>query len=220
MLVSRPDVDAFTIASLLRQLVELWELDTDELPGQILLPLLRSAVLARDGGAVIVDARETRAERSDDVAGYESADGRNLEAVLGRERFKGMTWWLTGLERCRAVARIENAYADAIGTGFLVDGKQLSPDLPDVVLVTNGHVVPEDLPYGQAFAVFHGLVGDKRVGPPEVRGHPMVVVPAVESAGPRHHHPRARRLSGATSRRCPWPSRCHASRPRRSPAPT
>ena len=64
-LVSRPDVDSFTLASLLRQLVELWELDTDELPGQILLPLLRSAVLARDGGAVTVDARETRAERSD-----------------------------------------------------------------------------------------------------------------------------------------------------------
>jgi V8-like Glu-specific endopeptidase len=52
-------------------------------------------------------------------------------------------------------------YADAIGTGFLVAGKQLNPDLPDVVLVTNGHVLPEDLPYGQAFAVFHGLVGDQ-----------------------------------------------------------
>jgi V8-like Glu-specific endopeptidase len=160
-LVARPDADAFAIASLLRQLVEVWELDTDALPGQILLPLLRSAVLARDGGAVVVDARETRAERSDDLARFESPDGRNLEAVLGRERFKGMTWWLTGLERCRAVARIENAFAEAIGTGFLVDGKQLSPDLPDVVLVTNGHVIPEGLPYGRAFAVFHGLLADK-----------------------------------------------------------
>jgi hypothetical protein len=160
-LVSRTDVDAFTLASLLRQLVELWELDTDELPGQVLLPLLRSAVLARDGGTVTVDARDTRAERLDEVSRYESADGRNLEAVLGHERFKGMRWWLTGLERCRAVARIESVYADAIGTGFLVNGTELSPDLPDLVLVTNGHVVPEGLPYGQAFAVFHGLVGDE-----------------------------------------------------------
>ena len=31
--------------SLLRQLVEMWELDIDDLPGQILVPLLRSAVL-------------------------------------------------------------------------------------------------------------------------------------------------------------------------------
>ena len=160
-LVSTPDVDAFTLASLLRQLVELWELDTDELPGQVLLPLLRSAVLARDGGTVTVDARDARAERLDEVSRYESADGRNLEAVLGQERFKGMRWWLTGLERCRAVARIESMYADAIGTGFLVNGKELSPELPDLVLVTNGHVVPEGLPYGQAFAVFHGLVGDE-----------------------------------------------------------
>jgi Trypsin-like peptidase domain/Tetratricopeptide Repeats-Sensor len=161
-LVSTTDVDAFTLASLLRQLVELWELDTDELPGQVLLPLLRSAVLARDGGTVTVDARDTRAERLDEVSRYESADGRNLEAVLGRERFKGMRWWLTGLERCRAVARIESMYADAIGTGFLVNGKELSPELPDLVLVTNGHVVPEGLPYGQAVAVFHGLVGDEQ----------------------------------------------------------
>jgi len=52
MLVSRADVDAFTVASLLRQLLELWELSIDELPGQILVPLLRSAVLGRDGGGL------------------------------------------------------------------------------------------------------------------------------------------------------------------------
>jgi V8-like Glu-specific endopeptidase len=160
MLVSRPDVDTFTLASLLRQLVELWQISTEELPGQILVPLLRSAVLGRDGGAVVVDPRDARADRSAGIVGYESSKGKSLEAVLGRERYKGMNWWLTGLERCRAVARIENTFADAIGTGFLVGGKQLSPELPDLVLVTNGHVLPESLPYGEACAVFHGLVGD------------------------------------------------------------
>lgn len=160
MLVSRKDADTFTLASLLRQLVELWQLNTDELPGQILVPLLRSAVLGRDGGTVVVDPRDARADRSARIAGYESATGENLEKVLGRERFQGMAWWLTGLERCRAVARIESRFSDAIGTGFLVDGKQLSPHLPDLVLVTNGHVLPEDLPYDDACAVFHGLVGE------------------------------------------------------------
>jgi hypothetical protein len=124
------------------------------------VPLLRSAVLGRDGGAVVVDPRDARADRSAGIVGYESSKGKSLEAVLGRERYKGMNWWLTGLERCRAVARIENTFADAIGTGFLVRGKQLSPELPDLVLVTNGHVLPESLPYGEACAVFHGLVGD------------------------------------------------------------
>lgn len=160
MLVSRPDVDAFTLASLLRQLVELWELDTDELPGQVLVPLLRSAVLGRDGGAVMVDPRDARSDRTARIGGYESTTREDLEKVLGRERFQGMNWWLTGLERCRAVARIESRFSDAVGTGFLVDGRLLSPELPDLVLVTNGHVLPEDLPYGDACAVFHGLVGD------------------------------------------------------------
>jgi Trypsin-like peptidase domain len=160
MLISSPDADTFTIASLLRQLIELWELSTDDLPGQILVPLLRSAVLSRDGGTVVVDPRDTREDRSNGIVGYESTKGESLEAVLGRERFQGMNWWLTGLQRCRAVARIESRFSDAVGTGFLVDGKQLSPELPDLVLVTNGHVLPEDLPYGEACAVFHGLVGD------------------------------------------------------------
>lgn len=159
MLVSRADVDAFTVASLLRQLLEVWELSTDALPGQILVPLLRSAVLGRDGGSVVVDPRDARSDRSATLSGYESATGESLQKVLGHERFRGMHWWLTGLERCRAVARIENRFSDAIGTGFLVGGKQLSPELPDLVLVTNGHVVPEDLPYGDACAVFHGLIG-------------------------------------------------------------
>lgn len=160
MLVSRSDVDAFTVASLLRQLLELWELTTDELPGQILVPLLRSAVLGRDGGSVVVDPRDARTGRSAAISDYKSTTGQSLEKVLGHERFQGMHWWLTGLDRCRAVARIENTFSDAIGTGFLVGGKQLSPVLPDLVLVTNGHVVPEDLPYDQARVVFHGLTGD------------------------------------------------------------
>ena len=36
-------------------------------------------------------------------------------------------------------------FTDAIGTGFLVEGRALHPALPELVLVTNGHVVPEDL---------------------------------------------------------------------------
>ena len=32
-----------------------------------------------------------------------------------------------------------------VGTGFVVAGPDLHPDLPPLVVVTNGHVVPEDL---------------------------------------------------------------------------
>lgn len=160
MLASRTDADAFALSALLRQLLEVWRLDVEDLPGRILVPLLRSAVLGRDGGALVVDPKDARADRESAIADYATTTGQSLEKVLGSERFRGMKWWLTGLERCRAVARIESKFSDAIGTGFLVGGKQLSPVLPELVLVTNGHVVPEDLPYGDARAVFHGLVGD------------------------------------------------------------
>ena len=181
-------------------------------------PLLRSAVLARDGGAVIVDARETRAKGSATSHGVESADGRNLEAVLGRERFKGMTWWLTGLERCRAVARIENGDADSIGTGFLVGRQAAEPRAArPVVLVTNGHVVPRPCPTVEAFAVFHGLVARQGVGPAEVRGRPMVVVPVVKVAGSSTSPSRSSTPIRRTSRRCPWLSICHRWGPRPTP---
>ena len=43
------------------------------------------------------------------------------------------------------MARIETADDLAVGTGFLVAGPDLHQDLPPLVVVTNGHVVPEDL---------------------------------------------------------------------------
>src|SRR5829696_1503633 len=59
-----------------------------------------------------------------------------------------------------AVARIQTADEQAFGTGFLVAGPDLHPDLPPLVLVTNGHVVPEDLDPGHAHVAFHGLDED------------------------------------------------------------
>ena len=86
-LTTHPGADAFGLGSLLRQLVEVWELDTERLPGTVIVPLLRSAVLEREGGVVRVDPHDARVGRGSDLAGYESAAGQTLEKVLGRERF-------------------------------------------------------------------------------------------------------------------------------------
>ena len=48
---------AFTLASFLHQLVEVWQLSTAEPPGEHLLPVLRSALLERNGGSVHVSTR-------------------------------------------------------------------------------------------------------------------------------------------------------------------
>ena len=146
--------DAFVIASFLRQLRTVWQLDTTAPPGRELLPVLRSALLGRKGGQVIVESVDVRASRRDELG-----DGR-LEKVLGVDRFQSLTWYLNGLTRCRAVARIQNGNDDGVGTGFLVAGPDLCEGLPALVLVTNGHVVPEALRPADAVVVFHGLDGD------------------------------------------------------------
>ena len=148
------DADAFKIASFLRQLVEIWQLDTTSPPGTILLPVLRSALLGRSGGNVVVETHDVRSSR------LSKGVDPSLEKVLGSVRYRSLRWYQTGLERCRAVARVENANEDGIGTGFVVAGKALHEALPDTVLVTNGHVVPEALDPADAVVVFRGLDSD------------------------------------------------------------
>ena len=162
--VEDPDTDAFAIASLLRQLLEVWELDTSTPLGNALLPILRSALLQREGGDVVLATRDVGAARLDRLA---AADAR-LEKVLGVERYRSLTWYRNGLLRCRAVARIENLNEDGIGTGFLVKGADLHGSLPEWVLVTNGHVIPEGLDPRNAVVAFHGLDSDA-LGPNRFR---------------------------------------------------
>jgi V8-like Glu-specific endopeptidase len=147
--------EGFTVAAFLRQLQKVWQLDTTTSPGNDLLPVLRSALLTVDGGQVTVASSDLRAARLADEFGK----GR-LERILGADRFQSLTWYRTGLKRCRAVARIQTADDDGVGTGFLVAGPDLHPDLPPLVIVTNGHVVPEGLDPGHAHLAFHGLDDD------------------------------------------------------------
>jgi V8-like Glu-specific endopeptidase len=142
----------FTVASFLRQLQVVWQLDTRAAPGDDLFPILRSALLDLHGGQVVVDSHDVRSDRVDNLP-----DRDHLHAILGETRFQTLTWYRNGLLRCRAVARIQTVNDDGRGTGFLVAGTDLHPDLPPLVLLTNGHVVPERLPPDDAVVVFHGL---------------------------------------------------------------
>jgi hypothetical protein len=150
------DVDAFKIAALLREVIEMWELDTTRPPGDLILPLLRSVLLEHRGGEVLVQTRDVRAER----VAPPSASDRQLEMVLGTDWYKSLTWYRKGLQRCRAVAQIVDANDDAVGTGFLVSGQILHPALPATVLMTNGHVIPEAVHPADARVIFRGLDTD------------------------------------------------------------
>jgi hypothetical protein len=134
--LARPETDAFEIASTLRQLTEVWELSAEHEPGRRLIPMLQAELLRRQGGEVEIGAGEISRDA------LARMDRLGLERVFGPERFTSLTWFRDALQRCRAVARIEErVYRDGIGTGFLVEGRQLRDDFPDVVLVTNAHVL-------------------------------------------------------------------------------
>jgi V8-like Glu-specific endopeptidase len=150
--VDAPYTDAFELGSTLRQLIEVWRLRGDREPGARLLPLLRAKLLEREGGEVTVRPSDLGRGALDDMT-----ERSHFERVFGAERFQSLGWFKDALERCRAVARIEDEYEDGIGTGFLVEGSALHASLPDVVLITNAHVIPEAISGEDAFVTFRGL---------------------------------------------------------------
>lgn len=158
-LVEAADANALTIGSLLRQLVSVWEIDPKSQLGTTLLPVLREAQIRLAGGVVTVDSRDTAADRLSELGNLENSQaGVVLEKVFGTERFKTLKWWRNGLLRCRAVVRIDDRNDDSpIGTGFLVAGNEIHPSLPELVVVTNCHVVPDRVKERDAVVTFHGL---------------------------------------------------------------
>jgi hypothetical protein len=141
---------AATIASFHGQLRNVWQLDTTMRPGAELLPMLRSALLSLDGGQVDVEADDVHRARLADLG-----HGR-LEKVLGSDRYQSLTWYRSGLTRCRAVAQLQTIDKKCIGAGVVVAGSNLHPDLPPLVLITSGHIIPEEVHPDDARAVFHG----------------------------------------------------------------
>ena len=150
--------DAFAIASTLRQLTEVWALDPQVDPGARLLPVLQAELLKREGGPRLeLDAASVAAAR----ASIDSTPG--LEKVLGKERFYTQRWFRIGLDRCCAIARIEDPIEGGLGTGFLIEGAVLKAGFPDVVLLTNAHIIPEALAPSRAEVWFHAL--ETEIGP-------------------------------------------------------
>jgi len=139
------DADAFEIASLLRQLTEVWQLTEDIEPGNILLPVLRAALLKRQGGEVAVDANKVQSQADN----AQSARMR-LEKVYGTDRYQPLRWLQRALQRCAAVARVDTVVDRRVGTGFLVKASDFfaGADRNELLLLTNAHVIsPDDKPF-------------------------------------------------------------------------
>jgi Trypsin-like peptidase domain/MAP3K TRAFs-binding domain len=139
------EADAFEIASLLRQLTEVWQLTEDTEPGNTLLPVLRSGLLKRLGGQLTVDADKVRSQTNN----AQSARKR-LEKVFGTERYQPLAWLQTALQRCASVARVDSVMNERVGTGFLVKASDFFAvsNKSELLFLTNAHVIsPEDKPF-------------------------------------------------------------------------
>jgi V8-like Glu-specific endopeptidase len=139
-----------------------WGLTIETPPGSLLLPLLQSHILQRQGGQVVL--------RQGTVGATIAAVGNKaLEKVLGADGAVTLKWYLQGLERCRTVAQVRTLTGEGFGTGFLIRGAALAPSLADeLLLLTNAHVISDDpkvqvdagsLPSSDAVACFEALEG-------------------------------------------------------------
>jgi len=129
--------DAFELASTLRQLTEVWQLDASTEPGDRLLPILRAQMLTREQGASL----ELTAGDAGSAATAEPDSA--FEKVLGDAGVVTYSWYRQGLLRSRAVALLRHRSGRPVGTGFLVRGADLLERWSEhgTVLVTNSHVV-------------------------------------------------------------------------------
>ncbi len=164
--VADPDSDAFELGNTLRQLTEVWGLNPQTEPGNLLLPILHAKLLEREGGKVEIGPQDLQVERR---AGAKI----EYEKVFGADSFQSYKWYATGLQRCQLVARIGLDSAKGYGTGFLVKGSDVSPAYGDEpLLLTNAHVVSNDPEVRKAHAALvpeEAVIMFEALGPEEYR---------------------------------------------------
>ncbi|HEX5966811.1 MAG TPA: serine protease [Pyrinomonadaceae bacterium] len=134
--VDSSGIDAFEVYSTLRQFEEVWQLKDNEPPGNLLLPVLRTAHLERSGAMSKGDPKDLKAE-ADALAD----NMKNLEAIFGPDKAQTYKWYKLGLDQCNSVARIERRNGQGHGTGWLVRAEDFFPGEQGVYLLTNDHVI-------------------------------------------------------------------------------
>ncbi|MEJ7766632.1 MAG: serine protease [Chitinophagaceae bacterium] len=132
--------DAFELAGTLRQFEEVWNLEADSESGKLVLPILRTELLKREGGQITIDASEIRNNREEAVE-----ENKSYEKNFGNNVFIDFKSYKKGYSCCESVARIGRFTQKGDGTGFLLMASEFDERLQDeYVLVTNAHVVSED----------------------------------------------------------------------------
>jgi len=130
--IVHPKTDAFSLASSLRQLKEVWKFQNGEIT-DILEPVFEYQILQKKDG--IISLSETTTVN----------DSSGFEAVYGPESYKHMEWLENLLKKGDSVARVRHKNTnEAFGTGFIVKGSDVNKEWGDKpVFITNAHVISD-----------------------------------------------------------------------------
>ena len=154
---------AFLVASTLRQLTEVWDLESADERGRALVAIPRARLAELPGGGVELEPAQLQRLRNEP-----RPDTGQLEAVLGLRGPETYRWWKTGMDRALSVAAVYQRNGDRVGTGFLVRAGDFGRQPDDGLLVlTNFHVVNEQglspgIAPEQAEIAFEAVDPDKR----------------------------------------------------------
>ena len=130
--------DAYTSRDMYRQLLDIWQLKPEEEPGRSVLPQLSQKIEAFQNAwqsnPALLQPAEPRRELVIEI-----------ERPFAGDPFYSLEWYKRGLECANGVARIERLDGRAVGTGFVVAGKDLHPELGDELLfLTAAHVLTDE----------------------------------------------------------------------------
>lgn len=138
--VRQPQADAFELASTLRQLTEVWQLEQASGDEKLLLPILQAKLLERQGGQLELPYATLQQQKREEPHTMDT-----YEKVFGADTYSTYKWYMKGAARCLAVARIGQEVERGVGTGFLIQGGDLHPSLAgEILLLTNAHVLSDN----------------------------------------------------------------------------
>jgi hypothetical protein len=136
--VKSPAIDAFELASTLRQLRDIWRLDAGSPRERSLVALVQAALAMKEGGEVELAAEELEPRRLDPVRDA-------LEAQLGPDGVVPLALLQKGIGLCGSVVHVTTIGDRSFGTGFVVRASDLRDGASDELLVlTNAHVIADD----------------------------------------------------------------------------
>ena len=132
---SHPQFESVELNAFLRQLTDVWELESDPVHGAPHIAALRARVLSTPGGSVDLRPEVARA------APPTVPDRLRLERSFSADRFRTLTWYEQGLASAKSVGVVLDSSERRIGTCFLVPARDLGVGRDECLVMTAAHIV-------------------------------------------------------------------------------